>query len=180
MKNSKKDLLNREISVDNLKLAELKYFDKEHNGVELTAPLSYIILFNNGNDYVNLLAPEESYPVFVRNAHYTNYLSNGEETYGAKVKLLTSMEKCETGPCWVLCSDDFKQKLGEVTTIRDIQNYILDSSNYFKDRLDVALFRLRRFQDRKRMKKIVEEDIQRRDELYTFFESRQEGQRYIK
>lgn len=180
MRKSKKELLNREICVDNLKLAELKYFDKEHNGIELTEPLSYIVLFNNGDDYVNLLSPDESYPVFIRKPHYTNYYGDGGETYGTKVKLLTNEEECVTGPCWLLCNNDLKMVLGDVTTLKDVQNYVLRSHYYFKDRLSLVTAKMRRFQDMRKMREILVTDLKKRDALYTFFEERQKGKSYIK
>ena len=178
-----KDLLDEKIKVDQLKLAELKYYDAEENGVEVSQPLSYIVLLQNGDDYVNLLAPEENYPVFRRNSHYTNYCSSGE-TYGSKVVLIGNEERLETGPCWVLCDDDFSEKLvkklGEVITIRDVQQYVLDSNYYFKDRLDIASVRSRGLSERRKMNQIVRKDIPKKDALYTFFEVRQAGQTYIK
>ena len=58
------------IDTSKIKLAELKYFDEKHNGVEFTEPQSLGILFFVKGRYVNLFEPGECYPVFKRNRFY--------------------------------------------------------------------------------------------------------------
>ena len=43
------------IKVKDIKLADVRYFDREHNGLEFTDAVSRVILLNRGDTYINLL-----------------------------------------------------------------------------------------------------------------------------
>ncbi len=153
-----------------LHLAEVKYFDVKHNGIELTDPASLVIVYGSDGHYVNALSPYEEFPTFKRSRESNDYDGMGEY-YGTKVIQLT--EEASTGACWVLRNrDDFSEKLPEQVTVQELEDYVLESPYYFKDRLDIAKARLRRFEKPFKMSRIVNADKEEYAKYCQFFESR--------
>ena len=57
------------IKTENIKLAEVRYFDVENNGLEYTPPLSHVILLNRGDTYISLLNCGDFAPIYKRVKH---------------------------------------------------------------------------------------------------------------
>ena len=159
---------------DSLKLAELKYYDHKHNGIEVSEPLSYIVLVQVGDRYFNALDPIEELPTFERVHGTTN--SYGDDYYGTKVRLVT--DGCSTGPCWLISTDyDIQKKFeGEEVTKRELEDYVLNSRDYFKDRYDIAFNRLYRGERLFKMLDIINKDITKKRNIDRFFDIKAEKQ----
>lgn len=155
---------------DSLKLAELKYYDHKHNGIEVSEPLSYIVLVQIGDRYFNALDPIEELPTFERVPGTTN--SYDDDYFGTKVRLIT--DGCSTGPCWLISTDyDIQKKFeGEEVSKRELEDYVLTSPLYFKDRIDIAKDRLSKFEQPYRMATIIGRERHRIEEIHAFYQER--------
>ncbi len=123
-----------------IKIAELKFFDKDHFGIEVSEVQSYGLIAKVGgitdSVYLNLLNPFEEYPIFER-LPYSNCNSDGVE-YGAKV-ISVGKEELETGPCWVIGKENLFEVLGkEDVEKEDIEDFVLKSPFYYKDRMPLV------------------------------------------
>jgi hypothetical protein len=153
-----------------LHLAEVKYFDIKHNGIELTDPAAVAIIYGEDGQYINPLCHYEEFPTFKRSC-VPNYNGSTNEYFGSKVVQLT--EECSTGPCWLIRdNNDFKDKLDEQVTLEELEEYVLASPYYFKDRLDIAKARLRKFERPFAMTRIIRRDKESYEEYLKFFDSR--------
>ena len=153
-----------------LHLAEVKYFDIKHNGIELTDPAALVVVYEIDGRYINPLCHYEEFPTFKR-TNVPNYNGSTDEYFGTKVVQLT--EECSTGPCWLLRdNDDFGEKLDDQVTLVDLEEYVLGSPYYFKDRLDIAKARLRKFERPFAMSRIVRKDKESYEQYCEFFSSR--------
>lgn len=168
------------LQAEKIHLVELRYFDSEHNGIEVSKPLSYGFLLelnDVGQKYLNIFDFEESYPVYKR-VPYGNTLADGT-SYGTKVVLDDGEEK--DGPCWVLTgqtgSDIFKRKYMMANQLED---YMLKSSEYFKDRIKIARERRSEFDHPLEMSKIIRRDKVLKKEMDEFFEERAKKKEKVK
>lgn len=153
-----------------LHLAEVKYFDIKHNGIELTDPASLVIIYETMHGYINPLCHYEEFPTFKR-SNVPNYNGSLDEYFGTKVVQLT--DEASTGPCWLIRdNDDFKDKLDDQVTVEELEEYVLASPYYFKDRLEIAKARLRNFERPFAMTKIIRKDKEAYEEYIKFFDSR--------
>lgn len=163
----------RTMNKENLFLAELKYFDKDHNGIEVTEDLSYVIIERFGNEkegytFLNVFDRLETFPVFKRNTCYENY-SNGI-CYGSKIESVSSF--FETGPCWLIKSSLKDTSLPENVSMEDLENIVLISKNYFKDRKSIAARRMKKFDNYFKMLRIIKNDRKHEDYMNYYFEER--------
>ena len=129
-----------------IKIAELKFFDKEHFGIEVSEVQSYGLIAKVegviNSVYLHLLNPFEEYPIFER-IPYCNCNSDGVE-YGAKV-ISVGKEELETGPCWVIGKENLFEVLGkEDVEKEDIEDFILKSPFYYKDRMSLVKNRMKK------------------------------------
>lgn len=165
---------------ENLHLAELKYFDMQHNGIEVTPPASFVVIYGVDGYYFNTLSSLEEFPTFERVPGTTN--SYGDEYFGTKVRVLS--ESCSTGPCWLINDEvDIQDAFaGEVVTRSEIEQYVLDSPLYFKDRLDIAKDRLLKFEQPFKMARMVRKEREKIKEVDEFFRIRYNDRKreYIK
>lgn len=158
------------IETSKIRLAELKYFDEEHNGVEFGKPQSFGILFFVKDNYVNLFEPGECYPVFKRSRFYGSSDSDGNQ-FGTKLEIVSG--DVVSGPCWVLRDNDFRSVFGRsVVDYETIENYILNSDYFFKDRMEIALKRLKKFKRPIKMMKTIESDMDKTVQMDEFFSER--------
>lgn len=169
----------RNFKVRDLKLAELKYYDEEHNGIEVMEPLSYVVLLRMGNSYVNFFKPEEIYPVFERTPYANVSVKDGEE-FGTKVRLLTDEEDCVSGPCWLLDREDDSCDKRDVVSVLEVEDYVLNSYRYFKDRIAIANERLKNFEHPFLMWRIIKRDGDKALEIEKFFEDRKKSSVKVK
>lgn len=159
------------IKTDQVKLADLRYYDASHGGIELTSSYSKGILidFNGREHYENLFCLGESYPVFKR-APFANCTSDGDE-YGTKVFHVSN--ELVTGPCWVLSNIDLGQIFGkDEISISELEDYILASNHFFKDRASIAFTRAKEAGKRLRMQKIISDDQLMQNMMDEFFSQR--------
>ncbi len=133
------DVKNKKIKSAGLKLAELRYYDEDHRGLEVSQNLAYGILYTDNENYMNIFASDE-YPVFKRVIGTTNVIVSTGEEYGTCVVELT--EAKESGPVWLIVDDKFGDKFPKEITIKNLEDYVLSSKFYFKDRTDIAKKRL--------------------------------------
>ena len=163
----------------NLHLAELKYFDMQHNGVEVSDEVSFVILYGREGYFCNALDQIQELPTFERVPGTTN--SYGDDYFGTKIRQLT--DECSTGPCWLLCEKDIQKDFpDDVVSLRELEDYVLASPLFFRDRLDVARERLLNFEQPFRMTRIIRADKPREKEIEGFFRERFNARRreYIK
>ena len=98
------------IKTKDLKLAQVRYYDEKHNGLEYSEPLSNVILVKTeDNLYDNLLNPGEAFPVFERvSKTFNQYSTDGY--YGTKMRFVSG--KLASGEAWLLTSTDFESVFG--------------------------------------------------------------------
>lgn len=151
------------IDTKNLYLAELKRCDKD-KGVELMDPLSYVFVFQQNDSFYNVFTKEE-YPTYGR-VPYSNNTTTGE-AYGTKVKLLNNVDV--SGPCYLLtnikCEDLFDE---DSVDLKEIEDYILNSSYFFKDRVDIAIKRLIDFKHPFKMIGIIKRENSQKEEINAY------------
>ena len=153
-----------------LHLAEVKYFDVKRNGIELTDPASMVIIYGEDGKYLNPLCHCEEFPTF-RRTHVPNYDGRLDVYFGTKIEQLT--EDCSTGPCWLIRDrSDLEEKLDDQVTLEELEEYVLASPYYFKDRLDIAKKRLKNFDRPFAMTRIIRKDKVEYDKYCEFFDSR--------
>ena len=156
-----------------LRLAEVRYFDREHNGVEIPRINAYVILAQAGDRYLNVFNPGEELPVYDR-VPYSNTTMDGVD-YGTKIVLASGT--CKNGLCYVLdktkIEDFFFGK--EEITFDQLEAFVLRSDLFFIDRMDLM-----------KSKKIVNingryfDDWSKRQELDKYFASCGKGVQYHK
>lgn len=130
------------IKVKDLKIADVRYFDKVHNGLEFTDPVSRVVLLNRGDTYINLLNPGEIAPVYRRIPNTTNPFST-EDYFGTKIEHVCGNEA--TGEAWLLADVDLKSIFHkDEVTIDEVEDYVLRSCYYYHNRLELIESRLNR------------------------------------
>lgn len=167
------------VNTNKIKLAEVKFFDKEHSGVEFGSPLSYVMLYEvddeytsvfNGKKYINLFGPDDIDLVFERSRFYSCYNSDGVD-YGTKLNFVTGQLK--TGPCCVLTGLDFSEVFNsDSVDYESLQSYVLKSDKYFMDRVNIAKERLIAFRNPVRMLRIIDRDKVEAEKMNKYFAER--------
>lgn len=163
-----------------MRIGELRYYSKENNGVEVSAPLSYGMFIFLGGKWVNIFDVSDDYPVFVRLRCYGNVTSDGFE-YGSKLQLVSDEEKEESGPCWILGDTAFSKVLGkEEVNLGDVEDYILNSEEYFKDRMEIARQRMQLWESPTKMMSIIRKDKKSKIKMDEFFAERGKAVQKVK
>ena len=166
----------------NLYVAELKYYDEEANGVEFGQELSLVLLsnFKKGKEtiYYNVLNEGEVLPTFGRSTEYGQYDSEGNQ-YGTKMRHLGG--KLQTGLCWVLRhSLENYDYLPEELDRNAIEELVLESDYYFKDRKFIAE-RMRKERNHPfKMIKILRKDAVDEEYMNFFLQEREEERQKTK
>lgn len=157
------------IKTKDLKLATLRYFSEENRGVEVDSPLGcYAFLVEIGKDtYVNPFNPLEEYPIFKR-VPYSNTTMSGED-YGTKIMSVNNILR--EGPCYVLSDSSIVEYFsGEEIDLEVLEEYMLKSRGYFRERKTAALARLKKHPIK--MYKILKNDEKMEAEVENFFAER--------
>lgn len=155
---------------DKIYIAELKYYEAG-KGIEVHKPLSLVLVGQTEeNKYINIFNPEEEYPTFRGSNYYSTY--KDDDVIGRKYVCIGN--KLETGPCWVLRGNLSKQCFKEDVEYNELEEYILKSSAYYKDRRSILSSRMKRELDLFITPKLIELDIIRESELKDYFESKKE------
>ena len=168
-------MINKMIKADQLKLAKVKYYDAEANGIEVNGLDAYAFLMKAGKDYVNVFDLTSNLPIFER-VPYSNTTKDGVN-YGTKV-IQISGEADKSGLCYVLETSTAKD-LFEVEELDEeaLKRYIVSSKKFFIDRKSII-------QDNPsliaRMKAlpILLSDEKKHDKLRKFVDSHETGKRY--
>lgn len=164
--------MKEKFSTSDLYLAEVKYADKE-KGIEVMEPISYAFVYHKDNSFYNVITKEE-YPTYERVPY-----PNSTIDYGTKVKLLNDIDN--TGECYLLtgikCRELFEKDKVQLETIED---YILNSSCYFKDRVDIAIKRLTDLKQPLKMIRIIRNETNKKDEIDEYFRERERSRQKVK
>lgn len=154
--------------VKDLRLAAIKYYSEEANGIELTDPIGYVILEELREDfYANPFDVLDFTPVYER-LPYANTTKDGMD-YGSKLRHVINEEK--SGPCYVLTRMKFTDYFdSDLITRKDLEEYILNSSYYFRDRKEIAMKNLKKHPVK--MFKVLYEDAKSEEKFSKFFEKR--------
>lgn len=159
------------IEIKDLRIASLRYYSEENRGVEVDSPLGwgcFAFLVKIGKDtYVNPFNPLEEYPVFKR-VPYSNTTMSGED-FGTKIMLANNILR--EGPCYVLSDDDYADYFGcDVIDIKVLEECILNSPGYFRERKGIAEARFKKHPIK--MYKILKNDEEMEDVVNKFFAKR--------
>jgi len=122
------------INTKDLRIAQVRYFDTMHNGVEVPLMEAYAFLLKTENCYVNILDPEKDYPVYDR-VPYSNTTRDGID-FGTKIILVSG--ECEDGLCYVIEKVSVKDilKVEEVTR-KELEIMAEKSKLFFIDLFDI-------------------------------------------
>ena len=160
-----------EIDKGRVKLAQVRYFDIERNASEIPEDKVYVVLINVNGTYINALNPFEELPVYQRTP-YSNVTSDGRHEYGNKIQLVNGEEK--DGVCFILELVDLGYEFRkDKVTIEDIENYVLNSKLFFKDRIKLLQGK-RRLQKSLYDKKLLVEDMNKLNKFNEYISSYRE------
>ena len=162
------------IKVKDLKVADVRFFDQAHNGLEFVEPVSRVVLLNRGDTYINVLNPGEMAPIYRRIPNTTNAYST-EDYFGTKIEHVCGEEV--TGEAWLLSDVDFKSVFHkDEVSIEDVEDYVLRSSYYFHNRADLIDRRLAKGKLSNRDVKLLVDtktkDDKKKAEMDSFFAER--------
>ena len=126
------------LETKNLKLAQVRYFDTKHNGVEIPEMKGYAFLYRLGDHYINYLNPYEELPVYDR-VPYTNTTRDGIE-FGTKIVL--AQGECKDGLCYVIDNIGVDNIFGmETIPSEQLEEFVLKSELFFVDRVRILINR---------------------------------------
>ena len=172
---------NKEIDSKRIKLARVKYFDLEKNGVEYRYfdDDPYVFLVNVDGKYVNLFDPSEDMPVYER-IPYPNHLPNGD-FFGTMIDIVQGEVK--EGLCYLIDKPEeyelIKLFWKEKIRISDLINYMFNSKLFFIDRKDLLLESSKtRFS--RRLRTLLCEDYKNLDDFAYFVNSHNKGVQFNK
>ena len=158
-------MIDKKIKTEDLSLVTLKYYEKGL-GVEVCENFSYAFLVNVNGVYINPFSQLELYPVFER-VPYCNTTLDGED-FGSKLNLLNDID--QSGPCYIVVGTNIFDK--EEVTYEELENYILKSSNFFRDRFYIARDRLSKLKQPVKMLNIMKKDVFKLDDIDKYFNDR--------
>jgi len=157
------------VDLRSLKIASIKYYDAENNGVLMNDSLTYVILQEGKNPpYINILDMLDETPVLER-LPYSNITEDGLE-YGSKVRVVSGLEdNLESGPCYIVdkknLSDYFSK---DFITNLELEEFIVSSKFYFRGRSDLVKSRLKKHPIK--MMKVLYDDFRSEENFVKFFE----------
>ena len=128
-------MISKTMKSENVRLARVRYYDVERNGLEVDDINAYAFLLKTGTSYINIFDMTSNYPVFDR-VPYSNTTKNGED-YGTKV-IQISGDPDKSGLCYVLEATTGKSlfNLDEVTD-ELLKIYMIHSNKFFVDRMNI-------------------------------------------
>ena len=165
------------ISSSRIKIVDLKYY-VDGKGIELSDSLSKGVMVDFGNGrYINPFCISDSYPIFERG--YSSNVTIDGHAFGTRVHHVSN--KLVTGPCWVLDTKDFSKIIGkEEISLEDLENFILSSSDFYKDRIRIAEKRLFHGKKKHKMMRIISYDEIELSKMESFFHEREIGVQKVK
>ena len=170
-------MINFEIDTSKLYLAQVRYYETERNGVEITDLKAYAFLAKVNGAYINILNPVEELPVYNR-LPYSNTTRDGID-YGNIISLVCGDEK--DGPCFVIENVDVKKIFGQDTILlSDVENYVLNSDLFFVDRIDLMSSSENSSLHYIKSRKKLNDDIRSLSQLKSIFSSHENAVSYKK
>ncbi len=167
--------VSRDIDASRLKLAQIKYFDKAHNGLEVTSMDAYAFLYEINGNYVNPFNVFEELPVYKR-VPYANTTRDGED-FGSKIVHVQGDIK--NGPCYVIgftaVEDLFRNEDLDIEVLKD---FIVNSRRFFIDRPEI----MKSFgvKDKFRYREKIESDEEMLRQFTEYMDSHSMGYQYQK
>ena len=123
-----------EVDSSRVRLAQIRYFNKEMNGVSIPKQRAYAFLISVNGTYVNVFNPIDEMPVFDR-VPYSNTTHNGYD-FGTKIVLVNG--ELQEGLCYVLERTKIKDIFAkDKVFIHDLEEYVIESDDFFIDRIDL-------------------------------------------
>ena len=165
------------ISSNFIKMVDLRYY-VDGRGIELGDTLSKGVLVDFGNGrYVNPFCISDSYPIFKRD--FSSNTTVDGHSFGTRVCHVSN--KLVTGPCWILDNKDFSLIIGKSEiSLEDLENYILTSNEFYKDRIRIAEKRLFKSKKKHKMMRMIAHDEELLAEMERFFVEREHGIQKVK
>lgn len=165
---------------EDLRIAAVRHFDIEHNGLEYTEPLGLKVLLQRGDTYINVLNIGEIAPIYMRVPYTTNKCCVQSELgvddyFGTKVDLVSG--EVQEGEAWLLTDRSVAFEMGKKeVTLRDVEDYVLRSSEYYPDRASIIHDRLQNgrlsFGERKTLIRTMNKDWESNNKVSEFFAER--------
>ena len=165
----------RNIDASKLRLAQVKYFDEEHNGIEVTNTDAYVFLYDVNGQYINPFDVFAELPVYQR-VPYSNTTRSGED-FGSKIQHVQGDIK--DGPCYVIgftkVEDLFRNEDLDTEVLKD---FIIHSRRFFIDRPELmkSLGKKEKFRYREKM----ESDEDLLCQFIEYMDSHKKGYQYKK
>ena len=133
-------------------IADLKKYDAEHDGFEFDSTISKGIFVYKDDKYINILDPLDERSVYKRSRFYGEYSS--DEQFGTKLVLATGdgIDKY----AWILTGEAID------TTLDKMYDFVLDSDDFYKDRLLLAVEKKSErpgFSRRLKLERVIDRDI---------------------
>ena len=165
------------ISSNCIKMVDLRYY-VDGKGIELGDTLSKGVLVDFGNGrYVNPFCISDIYPIFKRD--FSSNTTVDGHSFGTRVCHVSN--KLVTGPCWILDNKDFSEVIGKSEiSLEDLENYILISNEFYKDRIRIAEKRLFKGKKKRKMMRMIAHDEELLAEMERFFVEREHGIQKVK
>ncbi len=165
------------MKTENLKLAQIRYFETKRNATEIPMNPAYVILFHQEGEYMNVFCPGEELPVYER-APYGNCTLNGDN-YGNLLYLASG--EVQEGPCFVV--EPFRMKdilRKEEVSMSELEDFVMTSDYFFVDRISLLEKKEGSFLSRMKNRKKIQEDQTKKEQLDSYFASFGTGLMYRK
>ncbi len=160
------------IDTKDLRIAEVRYFDTKHNGVEIPPFDTYAFLLKVGDNYVNVINPDNDYPVYER-VPYSNVTREGWE-FGTKIMLVSG--ECQDGLCYVVGNTAMQDVLGTILISRkELIDKIVDSKQFFVDVAEIREKQRHSFFDKR-----YRDEQKKLKEFREYVDSCMKGKQYYK
>ena len=168
---------NVKVDTSKLRLAQLRYFNLERKASEIPDEKAYAVLVEVNGTYVNVLNPIEELPVLDRSP-YTNTTPDGQHEFGNQLFLING--ELQDGPCYILERGNLRDHLRrETVSISDIENYVLNSKEFFVDRVELIEKDRKLLRD-KYFKRLYLEDIKNLNKFNEYLDSFDKEKEYEK
>ena len=169
---------NKMINVDDIKLAKIKYYDSELNGVELSDISAYVVLIKCNGKYINVFDPELRDVPVLRRTVYVNVTKDGDD-YGTKLVYVCG--ELKSGMCYIIEDKNMREVFKkDNVNISDIEKYIINSIHFFVDRENIVLNSHISYRVRKNVKLTLLRDHESKEKLNKYFSERNIGIQYFK
>lgn len=143
----------KKINSKEIILAEVRRYDKELGGLVIEDYKPYALIINKNGKYYNIFNDKEELPLLAR-VPYNNYTKDGI-AYGTKNVEITPLGKRSLCYLKVATLDSV---IDSDVSKKDLEEYILNSKYFFRERAVIARERLKKLKEPKRMIKVLRQD----------------------